>query len=62
MEKPHKDSYTVAEMAEILGVCPNTIRVWDRSKKIVSTRTLGGHRRYSSEELNRIKEVMSKRV
>jgi len=46
--------YSIGIAAAILGVCVKTLRRWDKNKRIVCFRTIGGHRRYSVKEVNRI--------
>ncbi len=46
--------YSIGITAVILGVCVKTIRRRDKSKKISCFRTIGGHRRFSIREINRI--------
>ncbi|MFV2014528.1 MAG: IS607 family transposase [Candidatus Heimdallarchaeota archaeon] len=46
--------YTVSQASILLGVCPTTIRRWDKSGSIKCYRTSGGHRRIAKEEINRI--------
>ena len=41
----------VKEAAELLGVSTKTIRRWEESGKICSTRTEGGHRRFNVSDL-----------
>jgi putative resolvase len=41
----------IKEAAELLGVSTKTIRRWEADGKIRSTRTEGGHRRFSVSEL-----------
>ena len=40
------------QASKILGVCPNTLRIWEELGKIKAVRTLGGHRRYKIVEIN----------
>jgi len=47
---------TPKKAAKILGVLPNTLRNWVESGKITAFRTLGGHRRYYLEEINKLLE------
>ncbi|OGV89789.1 hypothetical protein A2Z41_03335 [Microgenomates group bacterium RBG_19FT_COMBO_39_10] len=50
-----KKWYTVSAAAEYLGVSPDTLRRWEKAKKISApTRTAGGARRYSKDLLNEI--------
>ncbi len=47
----------VGEAARRLGVTPRTLHRWEAADppKITPSRTLGGQRRYSVSEINRIK-------
>lgn len=50
-----KKWYTISEAAKYLGVSSDTLRRWEKAKKISApTRTAGGARRYSKELLNEI--------
>ena len=46
--------YRISEAAEILGVCTKTIRRWDKSRLIICFGTIGGHRRISATEIEKI--------
>ncbi len=46
--------YSIGIAAAILGVCVKTLRRWDKNKKVMCFRTIGGHRRFSVKEINRI--------
>lgn len=41
----------IREASKLMGVTTATLRRWEKSGKITSNRTEGGHRRYSSSEL-----------
>lgn len=47
--------FRIGLAAKFLGVGTKTIRRWEISGKIKSFRTLGGHRRFSLPELQRVK-------
>ena len=49
-------TYPVADTAKILKVSPDTIRRWEKEGKIESIRTAGGHRRFTTEEIQQVKE------
>ncbi|WP_071394989.1 IS607 family transposase [Bacillus tuaregi] len=49
--------FTIREAAEMLGVATSTLRRWENEGKIKSVRTTGNHRRYTVEELSKIKKV-----
>jgi excisionase family DNA binding protein len=42
---------SIGEAARLMGVCENTLRDWDIEDKFKATRTGGGHRRYSLEQV-----------
>ena len=48
--------YSIGIAASILGVCMKTLRRWPQANKIYCVRTLGGHRRFSHMELQRVLE------
>ena len=48
--------YSIGIAAMLLGVCIKTLRRWDKSKMIRCIQTVGGHRRFPIQEINRIKE------
>jgi len=45
---------TPAEAASALNIAPTTIRLWAKSGKIPFTTTLGGHRRFKLDDIERI--------
>jgi excisionase family DNA binding protein len=42
------------QAAKMLGVSPGTLRNWEEAKKISSVKTLGKHRRYKLDEINKL--------
>lgn len=45
--------YTVSQFAKAIGVHPQTLRRWDREKKLSpDTRSTGGQRRYSKKQID----------
>lgn len=59
MEHTHTDQpsalLSIGEAANRLGVSVDTVRRWEKKNKITSERTLGGQRRFSLEEIQRVK-------
>ncbi|MFC0675845.1 BldC family transcriptional regulator [Brachybacterium hainanense] len=45
---------TPAEVAKLFRVDPKTVTRWAQSGKLSSLRTLGGHRRYRRDEVERL--------
>jgi excisionase family DNA binding protein len=52
--KPLPSYLRTAEVAELLHVSPKTITRWAKEGRLPHSRTLGGHRRYSAEDIRRI--------
>ena len=50
------DLISIGAAAEMLGVCPKTLRDWDKQRLLCPIRTPGGHRRYSILKINQIIE------
>lgn len=48
------DLLTPAEAARKLGVTPNTVTRWSRAGKISAIQTMGGHRRFRRNEIERV--------
>ncbi|MCG6926911.1 MAG: helix-turn-helix domain-containing protein [Acidobacteria bacterium] len=46
-----------SEVADMLGVTPNTVSRWAREGRLPSVATLGGHRRY---EVEVVEELMKR--
>jgi len=46
--------YRISEASLLLGVCSKTIRRWESAGTIACKRTIGGHRRISIYEIERI--------
>jgi putative resolvase len=51
--------YRISEAARLLGVCSKTLRCWDSEGKITCRRTLGGHRRISILEIERLSSPLN---
>ncbi len=47
--------YPIGEVARMFGVSVATIRNWEKSGKINAERTLGKQRRFTAEEIERVK-------
>jgi putative resolvase len=52
--------FSIKEAADSLGVSVSTLRRWEKEWKITSTKTSGGHRRYTIEDLSSSKRSKSK--
>jgi len=58
LKKPdQKKSFTIRQAADILAISVDTLRRWEKKGKIKSVRTPGGHRRFSFEAIEKVKET-----
>jgi len=53
----HYPLYTIGVVAELLGIHPETIRVWEKSGAIQSPRRRSGKRFYSEIDLKRLRFI-----
>ena len=51
-----------AEVAALLHVSPKTITRWAKEGRLPHSRTLGGHRRYSAEDIRKIADDLARPV
>ena len=49
-----KNTLTISQASEMLGITKDTLRKWNDSKKLNPIRTKGGHRRYLVSEIQNI--------
>jgi len=64
MNESGRTLITITSTAELLGICPQTLRKWEvRDDFPLSVfLTLGGHRRYSREEVEEFISDRGRRV
>ena len=46
---------SIGKAAKMLGVCGETLRQWDREKKLVPVKTVGNHRRYRIDDIEKFR-------
>lgn len=49
--------YSIGEFAKLINVTPQTLRNWDKSKKLIPIKLESKHRRYNITHLNQIKGI-----
>ena len=54
--------HTIGEVAALLGVHTNTLRRWANANRIPSTRMPGGWRRWTPEQVEEIRRMMTQGV
>lgn len=59
-ESKHKKYLTPKEAAAVLNVSTESIRNWTKAGKLNAVTTLGGHRRFLVDEINRFSSKVSK--
>jgi predicted site-specific integrase-resolvase len=53
---------SIGKTAEILGVCLDTLREWDKEDKLVPVKTPGGHRRYKWTDIQSFCGVLAEQA
>ena len=57
MERPDRAVYVISVAAELAGVHPQTLRIYERKGLLEPARTGGGSRRYSERDLDRLRRI-----
>ncbi len=53
--EPQKQLFTIREVAQMLGVNPETLRRWDREGKVKAVRIgVRGHRKYTKDQVDQL--------
>jgi MerR family transcriptional regulator/heat shock protein HspR len=56
-DDPSKGVYGISVAAELTGLDPQSLRLYERRKLISPERTPGGTRRYSSDDIDRVRRI-----
>ncbi len=56
-DNPHEALYVISIAAELAGVHPQTLRVYERKGLVLPQRTEGNTRRYSEEDIDRLRKI-----
>jgi MerR family transcriptional regulator/heat shock protein HspR len=57
MANQHRAVYVISVAAELAGVHPQTLRIYERKGLLEPSRTAGGSRRYSEHDLERLHRI-----
>lgn len=57
MEREHQAVYVISVAAELAGVHPQTLRIYERRGLLQPARTRGGNRRYSNADIHRLQRI-----
>ena len=56
---PARGVFSISVAAEITGLHPQTLRIYEREGLLEPVRSVGGTRRYSSHDIERLHEIIS---
>ena len=57
IERDRRAVYVISVAAELAGVHPQTLRIYERKGLIDPARTVGGSRRYSERDIRRLERI-----
>lgn len=57
--EPGRGLFSISVAAELAGVHPQTLRIYEREGLLDPARTAGGTRRYSPDDIDRLKEIIT---
>lgn len=57
--EPGRGLFSISVAAELTGVHPQTLRIYEREGLLDPARTAGGTRRYSPDDIERLKEIVT---
>ncbi len=58
-ERTLRAVYVISVAAELAGVHPQTLRIYERKGLLEPARTQGGNRRYSDRDIERLRQISS---
>lgn len=57
MHSHHHAVYVISVAAELAGMHPQTLRIYERKGLLEPARTAGGNRRYSDQDIGRLRRI-----
>jgi MerR family transcriptional regulator/heat shock protein HspR len=51
--------FSISVAAELTGLHPQTLRIYERERLLDPVRSAGGTRRYSADDLDRLQQIMA---
>src|SRR4026209_2506486 len=57
LERQDRAVYVISVAAELAGMHPQTLRIYERKGLLEPARTAGGNRRYSDEDIERLRRT-----
>ncbi len=56
---PGRGLFSISVAAELTGLHPQTLRIYERERLLDPARSAGGTRRYSTDDLDRLQQIMA---
>jgi MerR family transcriptional regulator, heat shock protein HspR len=56
---PGRGLFSIAVAAELTGLHPQTLRIYEREGLVDPARSVGGTRRYSTDDIDRLHQIMA---
>jgi MerR family transcriptional regulator, heat shock protein HspR len=57
--QPERGLFSISVAAELTGLHPQTLRIYEREGLVDPARSAGGTRRYSSDDIGRLHQIMA---
>jgi MerR family transcriptional regulator, heat shock protein HspR len=57
--QPGRGLFSISVAAELTGLHPQTLRIYEREGLLDPARSAGGTRRYSTEDIDRLQQIMA---
>jgi MerR family transcriptional regulator/heat shock protein HspR len=57
--QPGRGLFSISVAAELTGLHPQTLRIYEREGLVDPARSAGGTRRYSTEDIGRLQQIMA---
>ncbi len=58
-DEPRRGLFSIAVAAELTGLHPQTLRLYEQEGLLTPARSAGGTRRYSTDDIDRLSQIMT---
>jgi MerR family transcriptional regulator/heat shock protein HspR len=59
MSRPRRGLFSISVAAELTGLHPHTLRLYEHEGLLAPARSPGGARRYSTDDIDRLQQIMA---
>jgi MerR family transcriptional regulator, heat shock protein HspR len=56
-DEPGRGLFSISVAAELTGLHPQTLRLWEQEGLVLPARSSGGTRRYSTDDIARVRQI-----